>query len=151
MIKITSLKERLLDDMKTAMKNRDKTRLSVIRMARASIKNVEINKRKDLDDIEVMEVLAKEIKQRRDSIAEYNRLAKQDNVRELEQEIAVLLNYLPEQLDREEIEQLVEKVIQTVEATSMADIGKVMGAIMPKVRGKADGGIVNSIVKEKLS
>ncbi len=151
MIKIPSLKERLLDDMKTAMKNRDKAKLSVIRMARAAIKNVEIDKRKDLDDSEVMEVIAKEVKQRQSSIAEYSKLAKDDQIRELEQEIAILIDYLPKQLERKEIEKLVEKVIQSIDATSLADLGKVMGAIMPKVRGKADGGVVNTIVKEKLS
>ncbi|MDI3547724.1 MAG: uncharacterized protein PWR10_1376 [Halanaerobiales bacterium] len=151
MKKIPSLKERLLEDMKTAMKNKDKERLSVIRMARASIKNVEIEKRKDLDDQEVIDVLAKEVKQRRDSITEYEKIGKDDAVEKLKREIEILSEYLPKQLTREEVEELIEDVIIKVGASSMADMGKVMGTIMPKIRGKADGRLVNQIVKEKLS
>lgn len=137
--------------MKDAMKDREKQKLSVIRMARAAIKNVEIDKRKDLEDNEVIEVLAKEVKQRRDSISEYEKAGKDDAVAKLNKEIEILSVYLPEQLSEVEIEGLVVKVISDVGAASMADIGKVMGAIMPKVKGRADGNVVNSIVRRKLS
>lgn len=137
--------------MKIAMKNREKQRLSVIRMARAAIKNVEIDRRKDLDDVEVVEVLAREVKQRRDSIDEYNKAGKNKTVLELKKEIEILTEYLPEQMEKEEIEEIVTDIIKELNASSMADIGKVMGAIMPRVKGKADGRVVNIIVKEKLS
>ncbi len=150
MEKISSLNEKLLDDMKNAMKSKDKQRLSVIRMARAAIKNVEIDKRKDLEDSEVVEVLAREVKQRRDSIVEYQKAGKDDTVDDLNKEIEILSVYLPEQLSTEEIEKIVNKTINELDASSMVDMGKVMGAIMPKVRGRADGNAVNSIVREKL-
>ncbi|MEJ6951135.1 GatB/YqeY domain-containing protein [Natronospora cellulosivora (SeqCode)] len=146
-----SLKESLLEDMKMAMKNKDKQKLSVIRMARAAIKNVEIAKRKDLSDNEVINVLAKEVKQRRDSILEYKKGNKEDAITRLNEEIKILTEYLPEQLDKNEIEGLVNEVISDLGASSMADIGKVMSSIMPKVKGRADGNIVNLLVRKKLS
>jgi len=149
--KISSLNEKLLDDMKNAMKSKDKLRLSVIRMARAAIKNVEIDKRKDLENDEVVEVLAKEVKQRRDSIVEYEKAGKDDIVADLNKEIDILSVYLPEQLSTEEIEKIVNKTINELDASSMADMGKVMGTVMPKVKGRTDGNVVNSIVREKLS
>lgn len=149
--RIISLKERLLEDMKVAMKNKEKERLSVIRMVRASIKNVEIDKRKDLEELEVVEVVAKEVKQRRDSYDEYKKLGQDKMAAKLKDEIAILSDYLPEQLDHDEIEELVEDVINEVGASTSADLGKVMGAIMPRVKGRADGKVINSIVREKLS
>ncbi len=148
---ISSLKDRLLDDMKDAMKAKDKERLSVIRMARASIKNVEIEKRKDLDDQEIIEVIAREVKKNRDSITEYKKAGQEEKITKLNQEIDILEEYLPRQLSRDEVEELVDQVIIRVGAESMADMGKVMGTVMPEVKGKADGRLVNAIVKEKLS
>ncbi|KXS41116.1 MULTISPECIES: GatB/YqeY domain-containing protein [unclassified Candidatus Frackibacter] len=145
-----SLQEELLTDMKEAMKEGDKQKLSVIRMARAAIKNVEIDERKDLSDDEIVAVLAKEVKQRRDSIPEYEKVGKDDVVAELEEEIEILNKYLPEQLSEEEIQDLVEETINEIGAVDMSDMGKVMGAIMPKVKGKADGNEVNKVVKERL-
>jgi hypothetical protein len=149
--KISSIKEKLLEDMKKAMKNKEKEKLSVIRMARAAIKNVEIEKRKDLDDDETIEVIAREVKQRKESIKEYEKVGKDNVVEDLKKEIEVLEEYLPEQLTRAEIETLVMEVIKKVGATSMADMGKVMGIIIPEVRGRAGGSEVSAIVKEKLS
>jgi len=137
--------------MKKAMKNKEKEKLSVIRMARAAIKNVEIEKRKDLDDDETIEVIAREVKQRKESIKEYEKVGKDNVVEDLKKEIEVLEEYLPEQLTRAEIETLVMEVIKKVGATSMADMGKVMGIIIPEVRGRAGGSEVSAIVKEKLS
>lgn len=151
MRKISSIKEKLLEDMKKAMKNKEKEKLSVIRMARAAIKNVEIEKRKDLDDDETIEVIAREVKQRKESIKEYEKVGKDNVVEDLKKEIEVLEEYLPEQLTRAEIETLVMEVIKKVGATSMADMGKVMGIIIPEVRGRAGGSEVSAIVKEKLS
>ncbi|NLM96501.1 MAG: GatB/YqeY domain-containing protein [Halanaerobiaceae bacterium] len=148
---MSSLKERLLDDMKMAMKSGEKQRLSVIRMARAAIKNQEIEKRKDLDDDEIIEVLSREVKQRRDAIAEYKKAGKEDIIAGLNKEIEILSEYLPEQLSTEELENLIQELINETGASSMKDIGRVMEAIMPKVKGRADGRIVNQMVQEKLS
>jgi uncharacterized protein YqeY len=137
--------------MKMAMKSGEKQRLSVIRMARAAIKNQEIEKRKDLDDDEIIEVLSREVKQRRDAIAEYKKAGKEDIIAGLNKEIEILSEYLPEQLSTEELENLIQELINETGASSMKDIGRVMEAIMPKVKGRADGRIVNQMVQEKLS
>ncbi|HHV71166.1 MAG TPA: GatB/YqeY domain-containing protein [Clostridia bacterium] len=146
-----SLKQRLVDDMKTAMKAKDKLKLSVIRMARAAIKNAEIDLKKELDEKEVVDVLAKEVKMRRDSIPEYERAGRQDLVDQLNEEIKILMNYLPEQLTAEEIDAIVQDTIKEVNAQSIKDLGKVMAAIMPKIKGRADGKIVNELVRQRLS
>lgn len=147
-----SIKDRLTEDMKAAMKEKEsgKLRLSVIRMARSAIKNIEIDKKKELSDEEVIEVLAREVKQRRDAIEEYDKANRQDIVDTLQKEIAVLMPYLPEQLSEEEIRSLVKEVIAEVQPQSPKDMGKVMGKLMPKVKGKADGKLVNQIVKELM-
>ena len=147
-----NLKDRLVSDMKEAMKAREegKLRLSVIRMARASIKNVEIDKRRELTEEEVVEVLAREVKMRRDSIEEYVKAKRQDVVDQLNEEIRILMAYLPEQLSETEIRQLVQEAVQATGARGPKEMGKVMGYLMPKVKGKADGKLVNQIVKEAL-
>lgn len=145
-----SLKDELLADMKEAMRNGDKQKLSVIRMTRAAIKNVEIEESKDLSDDELIEVLAKEVKQRKESIEEYKKAGQEDTVEELKEEINILEEYLPEQLSEEELVDLVEEVIADVGAEDMSDMGKVMGAIMPQVKGRADGSKVNELVRERL-
>ncbi|MDR3289241.1 MAG: GatB/YqeY domain-containing protein [Peptococcaceae bacterium] len=147
-----SLKDRLFEDMKTAMKAKGegKLRLSVIRMARAAIKNAEIDKRQEFDDAQVVEILAREVKMRRDAIVEFSKVDRPDTVKDLETEIAVLLEYLPQQLSEGEIRQLAEETIRAVEAQSAKDLGKVMGALTPKTKGRADGKLVNQIVRELL-
>ncbi len=146
-----SLQERLLEDMKSAMKEKDKKRLSIIRMARAAIKDKEINERKDLSDEEVIEVLAKLVKQSRESISEYKAAGREDKVVELKNEINVLQEYLPEQLSDEELVGIVEEQIEKLGAQNMSDMGRVMGCIIPKIKGKADGSKVSKLVKERLS
>ncbi len=145
-----SINSKLLEDMKQAMKSHDKEKLSVIRMARAAIKNVEIEKRKDLSDEEVVEVLSKEVKTRREAIDGYRELEEDEEVERLEEELEVLMEYLPEQLTREELEEMVEKTIEEVNATDQSDLGRVMGALMPKVKGRADGKEVNQLVQKML-
>lgn len=147
---MSTLKDDLLEDMKIAMKDKDKDRLSVIRLARAAIKNVEIDKRKELTDDEVIEVLAKEVKTRREEIIEYEKAGRPDDVQRLEHEIEILHKYLPRQLSREEIDSLIDEVIAQVNATSAKDMGKVMGAITPRIKGRADGKLVSELVKGKL-
>ncbi|TCZ75589.1 GatB/YqeY domain-containing protein [Paenibacillus albiflavus] len=146
-----SLSERLNEEMKQAMKSQDKFKLSVIRMVRSAIKNIEIDQRKTLDDNEVLEVLSREIKQRKDSLQEFSKAGRDDLTVNLEAEIAILMEYLPQQLTEEEVKAIVQQTIQEVGASSKADMGKVMGALMPKVKGKADGKIVNQFVQQLLS
>ncbi|EAX47525.1 GatB/Yqey domain protein [Thermosinus carboxydivorans Nor1] len=148
-----SIKDRLTEDMKQAMKDKEagKLRLSVIRMVRASIKNAEIDQKKELNDEEVLEVIAREVKMRRDSIAEFQKGNRPDLVETLEQEIAILMQYLPPQLSEAEIRDLVMEAIAQTQAASAKDMGKVMAVLMPKVKGRADGKTVNAIVRELLN
>ncbi|MHB1407785.1 MAG: GatB/YqeY domain-containing protein [Desulfitobacteriaceae bacterium] len=147
-----SLKDRLVEDMKAAMKAKEegKVKLSVIRMARAAIKNSEIDKKQEFNDEQVIEVLARELKMRRDAIAEFAKADRPETVKSLEEEIAVLMEYLPQQLSEGEIRQLAQEIIQSVGAQGPNDLGKVMGALAPKTRGRADGKLVNQIVRELL-
>ncbi|NPV26855.1 MAG: GatB/YqeY domain-containing protein [Firmicutes bacterium] len=147
-----SLKERLMEDMKTAMKKREagKLALSVIRMARAAIKNAEIDKGHELNDEEVIEVLTREVKLRRDAIAEFAKAQREDQVANLQAEIEVLMTYLPTQMTEEEIRQVIQETITQVGAQGPKALGKVMGALMPKVKGRADGKLVNQIVRDIL-
>ncbi len=149
-----SIKDRLNEDMKQAMKEKEagKLRLSVIRMVRASIKNTEIDRRKELTtDEEVLDVLAKEVKMRRDSLEEFKKGNRPDLVAALEQEIAILMGYLPAQLSEAEVRTLVAEAVAQTGASGPKEMGKVMAALMPKVKGRADGKLVNAIVKELLS
>jgi len=145
-----NLNERLNEDMKQAMKDKDKFRLSVIRMLRSSIKNVEIDQRRTLEDSEVLDILQREVKQRKDSLQEFSKAGRDDLVESVQAEIAIISEYLPKQLTEEEIKAVVQQTIQEVGASSKADMGKVMGALMPKVKGRADGRLVNQIVQQFL-
>jgi uncharacterized protein YqeY len=145
------LVDRLTNDMKQAMKDKDKLKLSVIRMVKASVKNEEINQGKELSDDEVLTVLTRELKQRRDSLQEFEKAGRDDLAATARDEINVLMEYMPEQLSEEEIRALVSEVIQQTGASSKKDMGKVMGVLMPKVKGRADGALVNKVVQESLS
>lgn len=139
------------EDVKTAMKARDKEKLSVLRMLKSALQNEQIKKGTELNEEEELSVLSREMKQRRDSLTEFKNADRQDLVEKLENEIFIVETYLPKQLSEEELQSIVQEVIASVNATSTSDFGKVMGAIMPKVKGKADGNAVNRIVKEQLS
>lgn len=139
------------EDVKTAMKARDKEKLSVLRMLKSALQNEQIKKGTELNEEEELSVLSREMKQRRDSLTEFKNANRQDLVEKLENEIIIVESYLPKQLTEEELQSIVQEVIASVNATSTSDFGKVMGAIMPKVKGKADGNAVNRIVKEQLS
>ncbi|HEU4963154.1 MAG TPA: GatB/YqeY domain-containing protein [Bacilli bacterium] len=145
-----SLTERLENDMKQAMKSKDKVRLSVIRMVRTAIKNAEIDQKITLSDDDVMAVLNREMKQRRDSLQAFESAGRQDLIEDVNKEIAVLMDYLPQQLSEDELRAIVQEVVATTGATGKADMGKVMGALMPKVKGRADGKLVNQIVQQAL-
>ncbi|WP_282941468.1 GatB/YqeY domain-containing protein [Paenibacillus sp. RC67] len=145
-----SLSEKLNEDMKLAMKSQAKFKLTVIRMVRAAIKNIEIDQRKTLDDQEVLDVLSREIKQRKDSLQEFEKAGRDDLAETVKAEIEILMEYLPQQLSEEEVKAIVQQTIQEVGASSKADMGKVMGALMPKVKGRADGKVVNQAVQQLL-
>ena len=146
-----TLQEQLIHDMKAAMKAKDQAKLGTIRFARSAIKNREIELGKVLDDDEVLRVLTSLVKQHKDSIEQY-RLGGRDDLVEKEQaSLAVLESYLPQQLSDQELRELVKEAIALVQATSIKEIGKVMQAIMPKVQGRADGKLVNQLVKEALN
>jgi uncharacterized protein len=147
-----SLLERLNDDMKQAMKNKEKEKLSVIRMVKAALQNEAIKLGKSqLSEDEELTVLSRELKQRKDSLQEFENAGRSDLVEKAKTEIQILELYMPKQLSEEEIVQLIKETIAEVGASSKADMGKVMGAIMPKVKGKADGSLVNKLVLQHLS
>ncbi len=147
-----SIKDQLTEDMKQAMKDREngKLRLSVIRMVRSNIKNVEINDKKELTDDEVLAVLMKEVKMRQDSLEEFQKAGRSELVAQAEEEIKILKKYLPEALSDEELKGIVAEVVAEVGATTMKDMGKVMPAIMAKTKGRADGKRINAMVRELL-
>lgn len=146
-----SLNDRLTADMKVAMKNKEKQKLSVIRMVKSSLQNEAIKLGHDLTEEEELTVLTREVKQRKDSLQEFDKAGRSDLVQNLDEELSILTAYLPKQLSEEEVEILVKQVIADTGATSKQEMGKVMGALMPKVKGKADGGLVNRLVQKNLS
>ncbi|HDH09366.1 MAG TPA: GatB/YqeY domain-containing protein, partial [Chloroflexi bacterium] len=141
-----SLKDKLMEDLKQALREGDERRKSAIRLAMAAIRNAEIEKRRELDDGELLQIIAKEVKQRRDSIAEFAKAGRQDLIDQEKAELEVLLAYLPRQMTREEIEEAARRVIQEVGATGLSQMGKVMGRLMPQVKGRADGRLVSEVV-----
>lgn len=145
-----SLLTTLNDDIKTAMKSKDKDTLSVLRMLKAAIQNEQIKAGRDLDGEEELTVLSREMKQRRDSLSEFEKAGRDDLADKVKIEIAIVEKYMPKQLSEEEIRQIVQTAIDQTGATSPKEFGKVMGAVMPEVKGKADGNQVNAIVKELL-
>ncbi|MDV2883974.1 GatB/YqeY domain-containing protein [Alkalihalophilus pseudofirmus] len=146
-----NLLERLNVDMKNAMKNKDKQKLSVIRMVKSSLQNEQIKLGRELTDDDSLTVLNRELKQRKDSLHEFEQANREDLASKLRDEIAVLEDYMPEQLSEDEVSEIVKETMAEVGASTKADMGKVMGAIMPKVKGKADGGLVNRLVQQHLS
>lgn len=145
-----SLKERLLEDMKAAMRDKDNTRKNAIQMARSAVLQVEKDNKITLDDDGIIEIISKEVKKRRDSMPDYEKSGRQDLIDTLKDEINTLLQYLPQQLTEEELEVIVKQVIDDTGASSAKDIGKVMQAAMPKVKGRADGKMINQIAKKYL-
>ncbi|MGA2368597.1 MAG: GatB/YqeY domain-containing protein [Dehalococcoidia bacterium] len=145
-----SLQEKLNTDLKTAMRARDEVRMLVLRSLLSAMNYAEIAKQKKLDDGGIIEVISKEIKQRRESIEAYEKGNRPDLVNQEKAEMAVLQEYMPAQMGREEVTALVQKVIEEVGAKGAGDKGKVMQKLMPQVKGKADGSEVNNIVTELL-
>ena len=146
-----SLKQRLQEDLKEALRARDERRKSVIRMALAAITNAEVEHGGNLDDADVTSVLQREARRRRDTIAELRQVNRPDLLAEEEAELALLKEYLPKLLSREEIAEEARKVIAEIGATGMGQMGAVMRQMMSKLKGRADGRVVNEIVRELLS
>ncbi|MFW2491393.1 GatB/YqeY domain-containing protein [Clostridium chromiireducens] len=146
-----TIKDKLQDDWKAALKTKDKFTANVISTAKSAILFVEKTDNRKLEDDEVISILAKEIKQRREAVLEFEKGNRQDLVDQHKAEIEILLRYLPQQLGEEEIKQIVKESAEEVGANSIKDMGKVMSAVKPKVVGKADGKLVSQIVKEYLN
>ncbi len=144
------MRNQILEDLKLAMKNQDKERLSVIRMVKGSIQMSELNKKHELSDEEVIDVISKEIKSRKDSINEFKKGSREDLVQKTQSEIDILSEYLPKQLTEEELNEIINKVFDEVKPESSKDMGKIMKTLKPKVNGKTDMGLVSKIVKEKI-
>jgi len=148
---MSAIKDRLQDDWKAALKAKDKFTASVISTAKAAILMVEKTDNRKLEEDEVITILAKEIKQRRESMLEFEKGNRQDLVDQCKAEIEILLKYLPQQLGEEEIKQIVKESAEELGADSIKDMGKVMAAVRPKVLGKADGKLVSELVKSYLN
>lgn len=145
------LAERLQQDMKSALKNKEKEKLSTIRMVRAAIKKAEIDQKGPLNDEQIIEVIMREVKLRKDAIQEFEKAGRQDLVEKEKAELQVLETYLPEPLTEEELTGLIQETIQQLGVTSKKDIGKVMKTVLPKVKGRAEGRVVNQIVQKLLN
>jgi len=146
-----SLKQRINEDMKTAMRAKDQARLESIRMLMAAIQRREVDERITLDDIQIMAVIEKMIKQSRDAVEQFAKGGRQDLVDKENRDIAILKAYLPEPLSEAEIDKLIEAAIAEAGATSVKDMGKVVGSLKPKLQGRADMGKVSGKVKQRLA
>ncbi len=141
-----SLKEKLMIDMKASMKNKDKVRKNTVTMVRAAVKQSEVDNRVELEDEDVLGIIIKQVKQRKDSIEDFKAGGRDDLVTLTEEEISILTEYLPLQLGAEELEEIVVQAIKDTDAQSKKDMGKIMGKVMPVIKGRADGKQVNQIV-----
>jgi uncharacterized protein YqeY len=146
-----SLEEKLVEEMKQAMKSNDKLRLSTIRMIRSALKNKEIELRKRLEDEEVIKVIQVMVRKGEESVEQFQTGGRVDLVEKEKKEIEILKSFLPQPLSQEELLKIIDQSIQETQASSPKDIGKVMKSIMPKIGGKADGKLINQLVKERLS
>ena len=144
------LKEKLMQDFKDAMKEKDELKKNTIMMARAAILQVEKDTQKELDETQIIELIAKEVKKRKESLTDYEKSGREDLIEQINNEITILKVYLPEELSLEEIRKIVEESIKEVNATTIKDMGKVMQAAKAKTAGRADNKVINEIVKEIL-
>ena len=145
------LKEKLLEDMKISMRDKNVVRKNVIQMVRAAILQVEKDKQIELTDDQIIEVIAKESKKRKDSLADYEKSGREELISQINEEIEILAEYLPKPLSKEELEKIIDEVIKEVGATTIKEMGMVMKAVKEKVGASADGRTINEIVKQKLA
>ncbi len=148
---MSELKKRITDDMKSAMKAKDKQALKAVRMILEAIKQKEIDERIELNDAQVMTVIQKMVKQRKDSISQFSDAGRSDLVEIEEAELEIINNYMPEQLSEEEVASFVDKAINDSGANSMKDMGKLMGMFKSQLQGKADMSLVSQLIKSRLS
>ena len=146
-----TIKEQLLEDMKVAMKEKDTIRKDAIQMVRAAVLQYEKDNKAVLEDDGVIEIIAKEVKRYRDVLPDYEKGGRDDLISEVNAKIEILMPYLPKQLTEQEVKDIVQQVIAETGASSMKDMGKVMGAVIAKTKGRADGKVINNIVKECLN
>jgi len=146
-----SLEERLVEEMKQARKSSDKLRLSTIRMVRSALKNKEIELRKKLEDEDIVKVIQVMVRKGEESVEQFQTGGRMDLVEKEKSEIEILKSFLPQPLSQEEILKIIDQSIQETQASSPKDIGKVMKSVIPKIGGKADGKLINQLVKERLS
>ena len=145
------MRERILSDLVSAMKNKDKETLTVLRMVKGAIQLEEINKKQELNDEDVIAVLSKQIKTRNESIVEFEKAGRNDLVTQTQSEIDILSKYMPEQLSEEEVLKVIDEAFNTINPEKPSDMGKLMGFVTPKLKGKADMSFVSKTIKEKLS
>ena len=145
------MRETILKDIIEAMKAKDKEKLAVLRMVKGAMQLEEINVKHELDDVEMTQILSKQIKTRKDSITEFEKGGRQDLIEQVKKEIEILEVYMPEQMSEEEISKKVLEIFTEVNPTAPSDMGKIMGKAAPPFKGKADMGLVNKIIKEKLN
>ncbi len=148
--KTMSMKDRLSSDFKNALKNKDSLRKNAVNMVRAAIKQYEVDNRKELNDDGILDVITKQVKMRKDAIEDFKKGERADLVEEYEAEIDILMEYMPEQFSEEEVRQLILETAREICVQDKKDMGKLMGAVMPKVKGKADGNLVRKIVNSIL-
>lgn len=146
-----NLEEKLLEEMKQAMKTNDKIRLSTIRMIRSSSKNKEIELRRKLEDEDIFKVIQGMVRKGEESIEQFQAGGRNDLVEKEKMEIEILKSFLPQPIPQEEIIKIIDETIQETQSSSLKDLGKVMKAVMPRLGGKADGKVINQLVKERLS
>ena len=145
------MRERIMIDLKNAMKNQNKEILNVVRMVKGAIQLEEINKKRELNDEEMVAVISKQIKTRKETIADLEKSGRTDLIKQTEREISILERYMPAMMNEEEINKTIDEVFKEVNPTSQADTGKVMGKLSGLLKGKADMSLVNKLVKEKLN
>lgn len=143
-----SLKEKLMEDLKDSMKSKDTIKKNTITMVRAAIKQKEVDERIEVSDEAIVDIISKQLKEKRMAIEDFEKGQRQDLVELTEKEIEILLQYLPKQLSEDEVEEIVVETIKEINATSLKDIGIIMKAVMPKLKGRADGNIVNKIIRK---
>ena len=144
------LKEKLLEDLKNSMKDKNVLRKNVIQMVRAGILQIEKDKNVELDDQKILEVIAKECKKRKDSLSDYEKAERQDLVNQIRQEIEILDEYLPKQMTEEELTKIIEEIIKELDATSMKDMGRIMKEAKERIGFAADGKTINEVIKKIL-
>ena len=146
-----TLKDKLMDDLKESMKNKEQVRKSVVTLIRSAVKQKEVDERVELSDEDVLAIITKQVKQRKDALEEFKKAQREDLILQTEQEIDILMQYLPKQLTDDELEFIIKEIINQIGASTMKDMGKIMGLTMPKVQGKADGKRINEIAKKYLN